>query len=434
MAPSLNRTTTSTSSTQQYAQDRLLDALTTHVVAMSGFVFFYLFCRGHIVNRAALDRMVKHDDCFIIAMNHVSYLDWIVVWAIFRYRYGRNITFLAKDKLFKHPVWGRIMRHVQCVRVSDNGKSILDGKERLATGIIGIFPEGRRSRDGQLGALRSGAVVMARKYGIPILPVGLNGFYEAWQPGAQLPSRHPMHIVVGRPITVDDLKQSLADLKDGLLAATSSSLSVAGLQHAYIDVDHTLTDSTIADLLFYVKRKTLPRWQYRWWKLRIALITPLLLVLDKCYRPLVQFYVYSLYAKVAPATLRSLSMQYYDEQLSRQYYPQTLSLVGNLKRNGAAVHLVTSNLSIVLEPMRLDLGVILHAVDLQHLRSLGVRDGLRYLQHFKKDTLAGLPSSHSLGIGDSVYDRPIFDHASMAILKYRGRKNSSLTTVVQQVI
>jgi 1-acyl-sn-glycerol-3-phosphate acyltransferase len=52
-----------------------------------------------------------------------------------------------------------------------------------------IFPEGTRSRDGDLGRLRSGAAVIAQRHGIPIVPIRVRGTHDAMPPGCGWPSR-----------------------------------------------------------------------------------------------------------------------------------------------------------------------------------------------------------------------------------------------------
>jgi 1-acyl-sn-glycerol-3-phosphate acyltransferase len=71
-----------------------------------------------------------------------------------------------------------------------------------------IFPEGTRSREGKLGRLRSGAAVMARQHGIPIVPIRVRGTHAAMPPGRSWPQRthgllsrrHRVDVQFGPPI------------------------------------------------------------------------------------------------------------------------------------------------------------------------------------------------------------------------------------------
>jgi 1-acyl-sn-glycerol-3-phosphate acyltransferase len=53
--------------------------------------------------------------------------------------------------------------------------------------IVGIFPEGTRSKDGEPLPAISGAAWIARRAGVPLIPVALCGFWEAWPPSSPLP-------------------------------------------------------------------------------------------------------------------------------------------------------------------------------------------------------------------------------------------------------
>jgi 1-acyl-sn-glycerol-3-phosphate acyltransferase len=73
-----------------------------------------------------------------------------------------------------------------------------------------IFPEGTRSRAGELGRLRSGAAVIAQRHGIPIVPIRITGTHDAMPPGRNWPKRvhgffsrrHRLEVHFGPPIAV----------------------------------------------------------------------------------------------------------------------------------------------------------------------------------------------------------------------------------------
>jgi 1-acyl-sn-glycerol-3-phosphate acyltransferase len=54
-----------------------------------------------------------------------------------------------------------------------------------------MFPEGTRSRDGEIGKVRSGAAVIAAQHGIDIVPIYISGTHEAMPPGQNWPQRKP---------------------------------------------------------------------------------------------------------------------------------------------------------------------------------------------------------------------------------------------------
>lgn len=211
---------------------RRLERLWVGLVARCGLFYFERFAQGRIEGEAHLQTVL--DRGCVLALNHVSYLDWIVVWAYFRYRVGRDITFIGKDSLFRGGWSGPLMRQTGVVRVSDDGDRFLDkaGYRRLRRApVIGIFPEGTRSPDGRLQPAKSGVIKLALRLDRPILPVALDGFYDAWPRGALLPRWRPApcRIAFGEPLVLeeaDDAPKQLDRTTDlvmqriaGLLAA-----------------------------------------------------------------------------------------------------------------------------------------------------------------------------------------------------------------------
>jgi 1-acyl-sn-glycerol-3-phosphate acyltransferase len=76
-----------------------------------------------------------------------------------------------------------------------------------------MFPEGTRSRDGQIGKVHSGAAVIAAHHGIDIVPIYVSGTHDAMPPGQNWPMRRPgrlfsrrhkVEVRFGRPIRPRD--------------------------------------------------------------------------------------------------------------------------------------------------------------------------------------------------------------------------------------
>ena len=71
--------------------------------------------------------------------------------------------------------------------------------------MIGIFPEGERSYTGQLGPGAPGAALIAMKARVPILPVGIQGAYEAFPRGSTFPRpRRLITVRYGVPFYIDE--------------------------------------------------------------------------------------------------------------------------------------------------------------------------------------------------------------------------------------
>jgi 1-acyl-sn-glycerol-3-phosphate acyltransferase len=62
-----------------------------------------------------------------------------------------------------------------------------------------IFPEGTRSIDGHIAEFKKGAAILAYELGVPIVPVGIRGTFEAWPRGGRF-RLHPIEFHFGKPI------------------------------------------------------------------------------------------------------------------------------------------------------------------------------------------------------------------------------------------
>ncbi|NNE97126.1 MAG: 1-acyl-sn-glycerol-3-phosphate acyltransferase, partial [Acidimicrobiales bacterium] len=120
----------------------------------------------------------------IVVSNHASYADGIVLALICR-RMGRSLRMLATGGVFRAPVLGALVRRVGFIPVERgkaNAADSLDAAaEALAAGeAVGLFPEGRTTRDPELWPERAktGAVRLALRSGAPIIPVAMVGTHR----------------------------------------------------------------------------------------------------------------------------------------------------------------------------------------------------------------------------------------------------------------
>src|SRR5215470_7148000 len=134
----------------------------------------------------------------ILAPNHLHFVDPPVLGAYL----PRRIHFMVKYEAWTAPVLGIIVRNYDSFPVH-RGEGDLGAFRRalklLAGGhVVGIFPEGHRSRDGHLQEGQPGAVILAQRARAPIVPVGIWGVREVLHfPG--IVQRRTIRIVVGEP-------------------------------------------------------------------------------------------------------------------------------------------------------------------------------------------------------------------------------------------
>jgi 1-acyl-sn-glycerol-3-phosphate acyltransferase len=68
-----------------------------------------------------------------------------------------------------------------------------------------VFPEGTRTRDGELQPFQAGFAAIARRSGATIVPVAIHGAYEAMPRGKALPSPRPISLAFGAPIRAEEV-------------------------------------------------------------------------------------------------------------------------------------------------------------------------------------------------------------------------------------
>ena len=117
----------------------------------------------------------------VIMLNHQSYSDIPVMFAVFRkFQFG----FVAKQYLAKAPLLGPWMPRIRSVFIENDDpreaiKAINKGIEYIKDGYsLAICPEGTRSKGPTVGPFMRGAIKLATKPGVPIVPVALNGTYK----------------------------------------------------------------------------------------------------------------------------------------------------------------------------------------------------------------------------------------------------------------
>ena len=140
---------------------------------------------------------------YVFASNHLSYMDTPVALA----NIPVEFRFLAKKGLFKIPFLGYHLAragHISVPREDPRAavKTLSTAAEAIRERGISllIFPEGGRSRDGQLHDFKEGAAYIAIKAGVPIVPVALVGTQQVLPFGAGTVLPGKVSMCVGDPI------------------------------------------------------------------------------------------------------------------------------------------------------------------------------------------------------------------------------------------
>ena len=111
----------------------------------------------------------------LVAANHLSYWDPPVLAHVL----GREVHFLAKEELFRVPVFGSLIRSLNAIPVRRSMADLKGIQEAIAAvkggGCLLIFPEGSRSRTGEFLRARPGVGMLWSHTRVPILPACLAG-------------------------------------------------------------------------------------------------------------------------------------------------------------------------------------------------------------------------------------------------------------------
>jgi 1-acyl-sn-glycerol-3-phosphate acyltransferase len=195
------------------------------------FLYFLVYHRVSVRGRRALKRFLRGmpgRGPVILAANHESYLDPPLVGMAF----PGGLRFIAWDQLFNSRIFSFLIRSLGAVPVSHENKTSAAGLLRHVMGFLDeghsvlIFPEGERSPDGTLQPLEGGVTLMALKTGVPIVPVWIDGTFEAYPLYNRFPRPCKVAITFGEPIFPGDLPDEMPEKerRKALLDALRSAL------------------------------------------------------------------------------------------------------------------------------------------------------------------------------------------------------------------
>jgi len=133
----------------------------------------------------------------VVVSNHTSMWDPLLIACAFK----RRIRFMTKEELFKIPLLGWFLRTVGCfpVRRGKGDRAAIRAALEVLQGneVLGLFPEGTRSKTGELQKPHGGAAMLALKSGSCIVPVACVGT----NPWISRRGIGPFKVVVGQPLT-----------------------------------------------------------------------------------------------------------------------------------------------------------------------------------------------------------------------------------------
>lgn len=152
----------------------------------------------------------KFDKPRVIICNHQSHLD-LVCQLVFT----PNIIFLTNDWVWNNPFYGILIRNAEYLPVKDGIEVLLPHLRSLVDRgySIAVFPEGTRSKDCRIGRFHKGALYIAHRLELEVLPMYLYGTGKVLKKNTYHLNKGMMYIEVDKPITTTQLAQ-LGDVRE----------------------------------------------------------------------------------------------------------------------------------------------------------------------------------------------------------------------------
>jgi cytidylate kinase len=173
---------------------------------------FIIRCLVRSLTRVRVEgdiRDIPRTGAVLIAANHASNADPLLVAGFLTEQLGRPPNWMGKRELFDWPLISWLARQGG-VHPVERGAADVEAFRmamRILEGgnILGVFPEGTRSPDGRLQEAKDGVTVLASRSGATVVPIGIANSDRLWSRGRFLPRFTPsVTITIGKPFTLDD--------------------------------------------------------------------------------------------------------------------------------------------------------------------------------------------------------------------------------------
>jgi len=141
---------------------------------------------------------------FIICSNHQSYIDPLILSGIFSRQIFRAGFAVGTSEIFGKGLMRALAQWARVV-VVDPDANLIPAMRAGASGlrhgrVLVLYPEGERSIDGRPKTFRKGAAILSIHLQVPIVPVAIDGFHDAWPRGKRFQKFAPLQIAFGDAI------------------------------------------------------------------------------------------------------------------------------------------------------------------------------------------------------------------------------------------
>ncbi|MFQ5988948.1 MAG: AMP-binding protein [Candidatus Methylomirabilales bacterium] len=168
-------------------------------------LIFGLLCRLRV---QGLSHMPERGP-YLITPNHASYVDGFSIGAALPLRLVHKLNFLGFQQFFQNPITAMFGKAYRVIQVDSDAylfQALQAAAYVLRRGeFLVVFPEGSRTIDGEIKPFKKGVAILAKELNLPILPLRILGSFEIWPRGKRFPRLHPLTIIFGPPVSVEEL-------------------------------------------------------------------------------------------------------------------------------------------------------------------------------------------------------------------------------------
>lgn len=148
---------------------------------------------------------IEKGKSYIVMSNHQAMLDIPLLYVL-----PFNFKWVSKREVYKIPIFGTVLWMHGDIAIERGGaasakKMVSQCDAMLKRGVsVILFPEGTRTKDGKVNRFMPGASILAKKSKVEILPVAINGTFEAFKDG-KITTPHTFTVRIMKPISLEEI-------------------------------------------------------------------------------------------------------------------------------------------------------------------------------------------------------------------------------------
>ena len=177
------------------------------IAAIANFGFWMAGVRCHVSGDVEeVRRRAKEGEGFCFVANHTSLLDVLLILGKLRV----NMGFVAKIELLFIPALNVLIAMIHSVfinrrQLKKSVAAIRKATKRISKGYsMGIFPEGTRSKTGEIGLFKHGSFRMATESGAYVVPLTIKGVRQSFEDRKHIFQVRDAYLNVGKPVKAPD--------------------------------------------------------------------------------------------------------------------------------------------------------------------------------------------------------------------------------------